>query len=142
MHKPLIQGILLSLVFLSSACGNAKFNGKGKKDKKQADQVVVVEQPINCKPGETCVVVNPDNCKVGEQNCPVKPTKPTDPGTGESAVDDCKDGRKACSHPSYPDCDQPGQNPSQNPGQNPGSSYDKSCYDQDDTHQNAPTQNK
>ncbi|HET9235672.1 MAG TPA: hypothetical protein VFO10_00385 [Oligoflexus sp.] len=119
MRKPLIHSLLLALVFMSSACGNAKFNGKGKKkDKKQAD-VVVVEPPVTCKPGETCVVPDP-NCKEGDANCPTpNPTTtptPTPTTTPVPPKDDCKGGSKDCPVvPPHDDCDdEPGQNPSQN----------------------------
>lgn len=143
MRKPLIHTFLLTLVFLSSACGNAKFTGKGKKkDKKDAD-VVVVEPPPACKPGETCVVVDP-NCKAGDANCPTpNPTPtPTPTTTPTPPKDDCKDGGKDCPvvTPPTDDCDdEPGQNPSQNHDGNKG----KDCPTQnDDAGQNDPVQHK
>ncbi len=139
MRKPLIHSLLLALVFMSTSCGNAKFNGKGKKkDKKQADVVVVEPEnpPVTCKPGETCVVVDPDKCKAGETDCPVPVPTPT-PTPTNPPVDDCKDGKDGSKCPvPTDDCDdEPGQNPSQNPG--------KECPSQnDDAGQNNPAQHK
>jgi hypothetical protein len=137
MRKPLIHSLLLALVFMSSACGNAKFNGKGKKkDKKQADVIV---NPPACNPGETCVVVDP-SCKAGDANCPAPTPTPTPTTTPVPPTNDCKSGSKDCPvvPPPHDDCDEPGQNPSQNHDDS-----DKDCPTQnDDAGQNDPVQHK
>jgi len=137
MRKPLIHSLLIALVFMSSACGNAKFNGKGKKkDKKQAD-VVIVKPPVPCKPGEPCVAVDP-NCKAGDANCPTP--NPTPTTTPDHPEDDCKTWSKDCPVISdQDDCDgELGQNLSSNHDDN-----GKDCPTQnDDVHQNDPAQHK
>jgi hypothetical protein len=127
MQKPLIQIVLLSLLVLNTACGNAKFSGTGSKKKgNKNNEQVVVNPPTpapTCKPGETCVVVDPNTCKAGQPNCPTLPPDACKVGERDCPikppVDDCKANPGKCSNTN------PGQNPGDYPGQNKDPNQDK-----------------
>lgn len=132
MFKPVTTSLLLALIFFGNACGNAKFNGTGKKKDRNNSEVTVVEPtptptPEPCKPGETCVVVDPGKCTPGAKDCSETPNT----GNPKPPVDNCKDGKdgsKDCPTNPPQNCDDDaGQNPGQNPGQNSGHENDKTC---------------